>query len=228
MPASVTTLTTLLQVIAGHGGAGGGGRLCGAGGRLDRRQRGHHGWCWAICCAHMLFRPRWRSTWPSRSSMLRDSYPLMINQLLATLFFKVAVLLLEWLVKDPRVLGWYSTAYKYIDAVGIIPAYFTMAIFPADVALCRHRQRFALARLSPVHQAAADRGHARGAPGLGALARADHRAGRLAIPAPCGQHPAGDDLVHALWLYQLGHPVRAHRAGPAALSHPRLCHRPGV
>jgi O-antigen/teichoic acid export membrane protein len=54
----------------------------------------------------------------------------MINNLLATLFFKVAVLLLEWTLKDPRIIGWYSTAYKYIDAVGIIPAYFTIAIFP--------------------------------------------------------------------------------------------------
>jgi len=40
------------------------------------------------------------------------------------------VLLLDWLQDDDRVLGWYSTAYKYIDAVGLIPAYFTMAIFP--------------------------------------------------------------------------------------------------
>lgn len=62
--------------------------------------------------------------------MLRDAWPLMINQLLATLFFKVAVMLLELLTRDPRVLGWYSTAYKYIDAVGLIPAYFTLALFP--------------------------------------------------------------------------------------------------
>ncbi|MEN6479625.1 MAG: oligosaccharide flippase family protein, partial [Anaerolineales bacterium] len=62
--------------------------------------------------------------------MLRDAWPLMINQLLATLFFKMAVMLLEILNRDPRVLGWYSTAYKYIDAVGLIPAYFTLALFP--------------------------------------------------------------------------------------------------
>jgi O-antigen/teichoic acid export membrane protein len=54
----------------------------------------------------------------------------MINNLLATLFFKVAVFLLEWQVNDAQVVGWYGTAYKYIDAVGVIPAYFTLAIFP--------------------------------------------------------------------------------------------------
>ena len=77
-----------------------------------------------------LFHPRWTIDLPFQRQMLRSAYPLMINQLLATLFFKVAVLLLDWLIKDSRVVGWYSTAYKYIDAIGIIPAYFTIAIFP--------------------------------------------------------------------------------------------------
>ena len=78
----------------------------------------------------VLFRPRLELDVRFQKRMLADSYPLMINLLLATLFFKVAVLLLEWLVRDARVLGWYSTAYKYIDAVQLIPAYFTLAIFP--------------------------------------------------------------------------------------------------
>jgi O-antigen/teichoic acid export membrane protein len=77
-----------------------------------------------------LFRPCWEMDLPFQRQMLLAAYPLMINQLLATLFFKVAVVLLDWLMKDSRVVGWYSTAYKYIDAIGIIPAYFTIAIFP--------------------------------------------------------------------------------------------------
>jgi O-antigen/teichoic acid export membrane protein len=77
-----------------------------------------------------LFVPRYESDWRFQREMLGVSWPLMVNLLLATLFFKVAVILLEWLLPDPRVLGWYSTAYKYIDAVGVVPAFFTMAIFP--------------------------------------------------------------------------------------------------
>jgi O-antigen/teichoic acid export membrane protein len=77
-----------------------------------------------------LFRPHAETDWPFQKRMLADSYPLMINSLLATLFFKVAVQLLGWLTKDSRVLGWYSAAYKYVDAVQVIPAYFTLAIFP--------------------------------------------------------------------------------------------------
>ncbi|MBN1886557.1 MAG: oligosaccharide flippase family protein [Thermoflexales bacterium] len=62
-------------------------------------------------------------------SMLRESFPLMLNHLLATLFFKIDVLLLEPM-KGDTVVGWYSQAYKVVDMLNIIPAYFTMALFP--------------------------------------------------------------------------------------------------
>jgi O-antigen/teichoic acid export membrane protein len=83
-----------------------------------------------VLVRRLLFRPRVEIDLGFQKQMLIESYPLMVNHLLATLFFKVAVLLLEWLLKDPAVVGWYSTAYKYVDAVGTIPAYFTVAIFP--------------------------------------------------------------------------------------------------
>jgi len=83
-----------------------------------------------ILLRRWLFDPHADVSFSFQREMLRISYPLMLNNLLATLFFKVAVLLLKWRVPDPRVVGWYSTAYKYVDAVGVIPAYFTMAVFP--------------------------------------------------------------------------------------------------
>jgi O-antigen/teichoic acid export membrane protein len=64
-----------------------------------------------------------------RRGMLRESFPLMLNHLLATLFFKVDVPLLQ-AMQGPTVVGWYSTAYKWLDALNIIPAYSTMALFP--------------------------------------------------------------------------------------------------
>ncbi|MCC7358185.1 MAG: oligosaccharide flippase family protein [Anaerolineales bacterium] len=60
---------------------------------------------------------------------LRESFPLMLNNLLATLFFKVDVTLLEP-VRGPTEVGWYSTGYKYIDAFNTIPSLFTFALFP--------------------------------------------------------------------------------------------------
>jgi len=84
----------------------------------------------AVLHRRQLYVPHLEHDWRFQREMLGVSWPLMVNLLLATLFFKVSVILLEWLLPDPRVLGWYSTAYKYIDAVGVVPAFFTMAIFP--------------------------------------------------------------------------------------------------
>ena len=61
--------------------------------------------------------------------MMHTSFPLMINLLLATVFFRIDVLLLKPMQGD-AVVGYYSAAYKYIDGLNIIPAYFTAAIFP--------------------------------------------------------------------------------------------------
>jgi len=77
-----------------------------------------------------FFRPYWESDARLRWEMARESWPLMINHLLATLFFKVDVPLLNGL-KGNTVVGWYSTAYKWVDALNIIPSYFTLAAFPA-------------------------------------------------------------------------------------------------
>jgi len=77
-----------------------------------------------------LFKPRWTFDRDLAKRMLAEAWPLMINLLMATLFFKMAVLLVEWIIDEPRALGWYSTAYKYVDAVQLVPAYFTLAIFP--------------------------------------------------------------------------------------------------
>ncbi len=71
--------------------------------------------------------PEWdpqRAKW-----MMNTSFPLMINLLLATVFFRIDVLLLKPMQGD-AVVGYYSAAYKYIDGLNIIPAYFTQAIFP--------------------------------------------------------------------------------------------------
>ena len=72
---------------------------------------------------HLEFTPRF-----SRE-MIGTSYPLMINHLLATLFWRVDVTLLQPM-KGDIVVGWYTTAYRFLDALNIIPATFTAAIFP--------------------------------------------------------------------------------------------------
>jgi len=53
----------------------------------------------------------------------------MINLLLATLFFRIDMLLLQPLQGD-TVVGYYGAAYAYINALIVIPSFFTLAIFP--------------------------------------------------------------------------------------------------
>ncbi|MBL8045391.1 MAG: oligosaccharide flippase family protein [Anaerolineales bacterium] len=67
--------------------------------------------------------------WPLQKSALRESFPLMLNNLLATLFFKVDVTLLKP-IRGATEVGWYSVGYKYVDAFNIVPSLFTFALFP--------------------------------------------------------------------------------------------------
>ena len=62
-------------------------------------------------------------------TMALISLPLMLNHLLQTVFFKVDILLLEPM-QGAVVVGWYSSAYKWVDALLIVPSYLTMALFP--------------------------------------------------------------------------------------------------
>ncbi|NPV67233.1 MAG: oligosaccharide flippase family protein [Anaerolineae bacterium] len=61
--------------------------------------------------------------------MLGESWPLMINHLLATIFYKIDVILME-AINGATVVGWYSTAYKWLDALQVIPAFLSAALLP--------------------------------------------------------------------------------------------------
>ena len=76
-----------------------------------------------------VFRPWVESDGPLRRRMMAESLPLMINHLLATIFFRIDILILQPTWGD-RAVGFYGAAYKYIDGINIIPSYFTLAIFP--------------------------------------------------------------------------------------------------
>jgi O-antigen/teichoic acid export membrane protein len=76
-----------------------------------------------------IFRPHLENDPALQRRMLRESFPLMINHMLSTIFFRIDVFILEpmW---GSREVGYYSAAYKYIDGINVIPQYFTLAIFP--------------------------------------------------------------------------------------------------
>jgi O-antigen/teichoic acid export membrane protein len=77
----------------------------------------------------LFLHPRLTLDMKLQRAAIVESFPLMLNHLLATLFFKVNVILMEGIAGDV-VVGWYSTAYKWVDALNIIPSFFTQAFFP--------------------------------------------------------------------------------------------------
>lgn len=63
--------------------------------------------------------------------MLRLGFPLMLIHLLQTVFISIDVLLLRQLLPNgEQVVGWYNSAWKWFNALQIIPSYFTLALFP--------------------------------------------------------------------------------------------------
>jgi O-antigen/teichoic acid export membrane protein len=78
-----------------------------------------------------LFKPQWKWDWPLQRWMLRVSGPLMINHLLATIFWRIDVWILFPLAGAAAV-GLYSIGLKYIDGLNIIPACLDHGHLPAD------------------------------------------------------------------------------------------------
>ncbi|GIK76158.1 MAG: hypothetical protein BroJett021_51460 [Chloroflexota bacterium] len=76
-----------------------------------------------------LFKPQWKWDWPLQRWMFGVSGPLMINHLLATIFWRIDIWILRPITGAAAV-GLYSIGLKYLDGLNIIPSMFTMAVFP--------------------------------------------------------------------------------------------------
>ncbi len=77
----------------------------------------------------LFFRPRAEFDIALQRDMVSESFPLMLNHLLATLFFKIDIPMIRTMRGEAEV-GRYGTAYKFVDAFNIIPSFFTFALFP--------------------------------------------------------------------------------------------------
>jgi len=62
-------------------------------------------------------------------TLARESWPLLVNALLISLFFRVDVFIIQ-AVQGDAALGIYDAAYKPINLLTIVPAYATLAVFP--------------------------------------------------------------------------------------------------
>jgi O-antigen/teichoic acid export membrane protein len=66
---------------------------------------------------------------PLIRSMVGQSAPLMLNHFLATIFFKIDIILIE-AIHTATMVGQYSVAYKWVEALNVIPSFFTQALLP--------------------------------------------------------------------------------------------------
>lgn len=87
---------------------------------------------WAFQVALRKLTPqcvRWRLSGVEARWLARESWPLLINALLISLFFRVDVFIIQ-AVRGDSALGIYDAAYKPINLLTIVPAYVTLAVFP--------------------------------------------------------------------------------------------------
>lgn len=81
------------------------------------------------CAWRLIDRPVWAGLPRLVARQLHESYPLMINNLLNSVFFRIDVVVLQALTAAP-IVGWYTTAYRFIDGLNVIPSSFVLALFP--------------------------------------------------------------------------------------------------
>ena len=85
----------------------------------------------AIALRRYTLRGPWRLDWQLQRQMLRAGFPLMLIHLLQTVFISIDTYLLRVLLDNGQeVAGWYSSAYKWFNALQIVPSFFTLALFP--------------------------------------------------------------------------------------------------
>lgn len=63
--------------------------------------------------------------------IVKEAWPLMVNHLLSTIYWRIDVPLIKAFTRDAAQVGYYGAGYKYVDAFNIIPSLFTQALFPA-------------------------------------------------------------------------------------------------
>jgi O-antigen/teichoic acid export membrane protein len=84
-----------------------------------------------LAARHFGLAGPWRFDWGLQRTLMHKGFPLMLIHLLQTVFISIDVLLLRLMLDNgEEVVGWYQNAYKWFNALQVIPAFFTLALFP--------------------------------------------------------------------------------------------------
>ncbi|HVA23319.1 MAG TPA: oligosaccharide flippase family protein [Chloroflexota bacterium] len=77
----------------------------------------------------IILKPRLQLERGLIGDIFKGAYPIMLNQLLVVFFFKIDVLILPVFRSNAEV-GLYGAAYKFVDAMLLVPSAFVPALFP--------------------------------------------------------------------------------------------------
>jgi len=131
VPAAMSTVTTLLKVGLGVAALLAGFGFVGLAAVSIAVNLSTLAVLLVMAAGRFELRGPWAVDRPLLQSMLRLGFPLMLIHLLQTVFISIDVLLLRQLLPDgERVVGYYNSAWKWFNALQIIPSYFTLALFP--------------------------------------------------------------------------------------------------
>ena len=131
VPAAMSTVTTILKVALGVAVLLSGFSFVGLAAVSIVVNLVTLGLLSILAARRFELRGPWTADRPLLRSMLRLGFPLMLIHLLQTVFISIDVLLLRQLLPNgEEVVGYYNSAWKWFNALQIIPAYFTLALFP--------------------------------------------------------------------------------------------------
>ena len=82
-----------------------------------------------VALRHVGVRPVWRLRREQARWLLEVSWPLLLNSLLLNVFFRADEFVIQ-AARGDHALGVYDAAYKFINTLLLVPAYFTLAAFP--------------------------------------------------------------------------------------------------
>jgi len=83
----------------------------------------------ALIVRRLGVRAQWSLSRGAATTLLRAGWPLLVNALLASLFFQVDILILRPL-KGETAVGLYGVSYQIINTLLIVSSTFTLALFP--------------------------------------------------------------------------------------------------